>query len=100
MRDWMVAHARPTTGTKGPGKYSPTRTNGAITVLRELLAIAKRDKVMTEDDVVDALRGMPIQGFPRTRFAELAALPPPITLDLAGTSKTLRTRDCRSHIQL
>jgi len=56
-REWMVAHCGKRT-PGGPPKYSPTRTNGAVTVLRELLDIAKRDKVMTPEDVEDAKRGL------------------------------------------
>lgn len=44
---WLVAHS---------AKYSPTRTTGAITVLRKLLAIAVRDKVRSREQVSPAPR--------------------------------------------
>lgn len=49
MQTWLVAHR---------AKYSATRTNGALTVLRELLALAVRKNCMTRERADDALRGL------------------------------------------
>ena len=39
-------------------KYCATRTNGAITILREMLALAVRDKVLARERVDEALHGL------------------------------------------
>ena len=49
LSSWLVDHR---------AKYSATRTNGAITVLRELLAIGVRDKIFAREVVDEALHGL------------------------------------------
>ena len=39
-------------------KYCATRTNGAITILREMLALAVRDKLLARERVEEALHGL------------------------------------------
>jgi integrase len=46
---WLVAHRE---------KYSATRTNGAVTVLREMLALAVKDRVLPREQVDEALHGL------------------------------------------
>jgi len=49
MRTWQVAHRT---------KYAATRTNGAITALREILALAVTKAVMSQDTCTRALTGL------------------------------------------
>jgi integrase len=49
MRNWQVAHR---------GKYSATRTNGALTVLRELIALAVSRRCLSREIADEALRGL------------------------------------------
>jgi integrase len=49
LAKWAVTHR---------ASYSATRTNGAITVTRELLALAVRDKILPRARVEDVLHGL------------------------------------------
>jgi integrase len=73
---WLVSHRK---------KYSATRTNGAITVLRELLAIAVRDKVLPHEQVDEALHGL--------KFVSVDYDYKRMTLELPEPAEVVKLRD-------
>jgi integrase len=49
LSDWVTEHR---------GEYSATRTNGAITVIRDLFALAVREKIMAREFMEDISHGL------------------------------------------